>query len=241
MSKLAENIRSYRNKHSLTQSDFANKLFVTKQAVSKWETGRGYPDSALIPKIAEVMDISIDTLMGKKTRNKKLIPLLAITSILVILVILIAPIIIKNINVANEFSEFTSVVENQVKIDLPDDGELVTANFDDWQGYGNVINVDQMSYFTYDNIKQIDEFELDLSTSNKWTTTLDATVINSIPINIQSYATIGDYYSVYNFTANTYNEVPTLPGEYDFIFLIYQIDNQRLIVLDYSITMEEGE
>lgn len=241
MSKLAENIRAYRNKHNLTQSDFANKLFVTKQAVSKWETGRGYPDSAIIPKIAEVMDISIDRLMGKKTKNKKLIPLLTITAILIILVILIAPIIINDIKEANEFSDFTSVVENQVNIDLPEDGELVTANFKDWQGYGNVINVNKMSYFTYDNIRQIDEFELDLSTSNKWTTTLDTMMINSIPTNIQSYAAIGDYYSVYNVTVNTYNEVPTLPGEYDFIFLIYQIDNQRLIVLDYSIVIEEGE
>jgi len=241
MSKLARNIRTYRKKHNLTQTDFASKLFVTKQAVSKWETGRGYPDSALIPKIAEVMDISIDTLMGEKRKNKKLIPLLAITTIILILVIFIAPIISNNIKEANEFSEFTSVIEGQVKMDLPDDGELVTANFDDWQGYGNVINVDRMSYFTYDQTRQMDEFELELSTSNKWTTTLDAMVINSIPTSIQSYVSIGDYYSVYNVSSDTYNEVPTLPGENDFIFLIYQMDNQRLIVLDYSITIEEGD
>ena len=42
--KLSEQIKKYRKENNLTQEQFASKLFVSKQAVSKWETDRSYPD-----------------------------------------------------------------------------------------------------------------------------------------------------------------------------------------------------
>lgn len=64
--KLSEQIKKYRKENNLTQEQFASKLFVSKQAVSKWETNRSYPDINLLPQIAEMLNISIDELIGKK-------------------------------------------------------------------------------------------------------------------------------------------------------------------------------
>lgn len=57
-------IAAERKKQNLTQAQFAEQLGVSAQAVSKWETGAGYPDLSLIPRIATVLDITIDKLFG---------------------------------------------------------------------------------------------------------------------------------------------------------------------------------
>lgn len=41
---LASQLKNYREQEGLTQKELAKELYVTDKAVSKWETGRGYPD-----------------------------------------------------------------------------------------------------------------------------------------------------------------------------------------------------
>ena len=48
----------------LSQNDVAEKLFVTRQAVSRWECGDGYPDIELIPPTANFFHVSVDELFG---------------------------------------------------------------------------------------------------------------------------------------------------------------------------------
>ena len=57
-------IRFYRKKAKMTQDEFASRLGVTPQAVSKWERGNGLPDVSLIEGICSVLEISADTLLG---------------------------------------------------------------------------------------------------------------------------------------------------------------------------------
>ena len=64
--KLHDTISFYRKKQNLTQEALAQKLGVTNQSVSKWESAQCYPDISLIPKIAEIFHISIDELFGKE-------------------------------------------------------------------------------------------------------------------------------------------------------------------------------
>ena len=45
-------IRRLREEKNLTQADLAEKLFVSDKAISKWETGKGYPDITLIEPLA---------------------------------------------------------------------------------------------------------------------------------------------------------------------------------------------
>lgn len=62
--KLNDTICFYRKKQGLTQEELAQRLGVTNQSVSKWESAQCCPDISLIPKLAEIFEISIDELFG---------------------------------------------------------------------------------------------------------------------------------------------------------------------------------
>lgn len=62
---LGKRIGRYRKKLGLTQEALAQKLDVTNQAVSKWESGQCCPDIALLPRIADVFGITMDELFGR--------------------------------------------------------------------------------------------------------------------------------------------------------------------------------
>ena len=58
-------IAAYRKEQGLTQEGLAQKLGVTNQAVSKWESDQCCPDIMLLPALADVFQISIDELFGR--------------------------------------------------------------------------------------------------------------------------------------------------------------------------------
>ena len=57
-------IRELREKRRLTQLQLAEKLGVSDKTVSKWETGKGYPDITLLEPIAEVFGVSVTELIS---------------------------------------------------------------------------------------------------------------------------------------------------------------------------------
>lgn len=61
---IGENMCQYRKYKRMTQEEFASRLGVTPQAVSKWERGTGLPDVSLIEGICRTLDISANTLLG---------------------------------------------------------------------------------------------------------------------------------------------------------------------------------
>ena len=60
--KIGENIKAFRKACGLTQEQLADKLGISYQAVSKWETVSNTPDIALLPQIANVLGTTIDRL-----------------------------------------------------------------------------------------------------------------------------------------------------------------------------------
>lgn len=58
-----DKIKLLRRKRKLTQSQLANELNVTAQAVSKWEKGLSYPDIETIIKISELFGVTTDYLL----------------------------------------------------------------------------------------------------------------------------------------------------------------------------------
>lgn len=62
--KIGNNIRVLRQRKGLTQEQVASCLGVSYQAVSKWETGANTPDISLLPVLATLFDVSIDTLFA---------------------------------------------------------------------------------------------------------------------------------------------------------------------------------
>jgi transcriptional regulator with XRE-family HTH domain len=63
---LSDKIKQYRSDNNLTQEEFASKLFVTRNAVSKWENEKGYPNIETIKDIAQLLGISIDELLNNE-------------------------------------------------------------------------------------------------------------------------------------------------------------------------------
>lgn len=64
-------IRIKRKELGLTQAQLAEKLYVSNKAVSKWETREANPDIELLPKIAEILGITVDELLGAKPKEKE--------------------------------------------------------------------------------------------------------------------------------------------------------------------------
>ena len=55
---------SLREKKGISQQELADRMFVTRQAVSRWERGETLPSSDLLKKLSEVFQVSINTLLG---------------------------------------------------------------------------------------------------------------------------------------------------------------------------------
>ena len=65
-------ILNLRKQNNLTQKEFADKLHVTAQAVSKWENGRGIPDIEILQKMSKEFNVDIDSILTGKKEKKKL-------------------------------------------------------------------------------------------------------------------------------------------------------------------------
>lgn len=60
----SEVLRNLREKAGLTQEKLAQQLHVTRQAVSRWETGETTPDTELLKSLSRVYNVTINTLLG---------------------------------------------------------------------------------------------------------------------------------------------------------------------------------
>ena len=57
-------ILELRKQNNLTQNELAEKAFVTRQAVSKWESGESIPNTETLKLLSKIFDTSINTLLG---------------------------------------------------------------------------------------------------------------------------------------------------------------------------------
>lgn len=57
-------ILELRNKAGLSQDELAEKVYVTRQAVSRWENGDTIPNTEALKQLSKVFDVSINTLLG---------------------------------------------------------------------------------------------------------------------------------------------------------------------------------
>ena len=63
---MGEIISTRRHELGMTQKDLADQLNITDKAVSKWERDVAFPDTATIPKLAEILGVSVEELMQAK-------------------------------------------------------------------------------------------------------------------------------------------------------------------------------
>ena len=67
---LGEMISFLRKEKGMTQSELAEKMNVTDKAVSKWERNLACPDVNSIPKLAEILGITVEELLNAQTRKE---------------------------------------------------------------------------------------------------------------------------------------------------------------------------
>ena len=67
---LKENIKTLRKSKGLSQEDFASKLNVVRQTVSKWENGLSVPDADMLITTSDVLETSVSDLLGENIAVK---------------------------------------------------------------------------------------------------------------------------------------------------------------------------
>ena len=68
---LNENIKQHRKNKGFTQETLAQELGVVRQTVSKWEKGLSVPDAELLQRLSEVLETSVEELLGVAAVQEK--------------------------------------------------------------------------------------------------------------------------------------------------------------------------
>ena len=70
--KFADKLQDLRKSKGLSQEDLAEKCNVSRQSVSKWETGQGYPETEKLLTLCELLGVDLDYLLRNKTKESSI-------------------------------------------------------------------------------------------------------------------------------------------------------------------------
>lgn len=133
MNNFGENLKKIRESKNLTQQAIAEQLYVTRQAVSRWECGARYPDLITTKKLSQILEVSIDELLQnediknyeniKKSTNRKIIASLFVITIIfnaiftaIYLKEILNVIVISQSNIRIEFNAFQVIFNTALLI-----------------------------------------------------------------------------------------------------------------------------
>ena len=71
---IGDQIRHYRKSQKVSQKDLASQLFVSQQAVGKWERNEATPNPEAIVKLAQIFGITTDELLGCSEQKETPVP-----------------------------------------------------------------------------------------------------------------------------------------------------------------------
>ena len=69
--QFGDKLQKIRKENNITQEGLADKLDVSRQAVSKWESGQAYPDTEKLIQISKIFNVSLDELIGENKSSPK--------------------------------------------------------------------------------------------------------------------------------------------------------------------------
>ena len=98
--EIEKKLKELREKTGITQEGLADKLFVSRQTISNWETGKSLPDVISIIKLSKIYNVSVDELLKDDPKvqekmekdltlaetNKKIILVTTITTMLCLVI-----------------------------------------------------------------------------------------------------------------------------------------------------------
>lgn len=65
-----ENLKTLRKQKGFSQEELATRLHVVRQTISKWEKNLSVPDADTLIRLAEILEVSVSELLGKKIENE---------------------------------------------------------------------------------------------------------------------------------------------------------------------------
>jgi transcriptional regulator with XRE-family HTH domain len=86
---IGQKIKSLRLAHHMTQEDLAEKLFVTRNAISKWEQNRGTPSIDNLQALSALFKVSMDELLGSNINQLSLNNVTGFVSIISIIMVIL--------------------------------------------------------------------------------------------------------------------------------------------------------
>ena len=239
--KLKDYLKQYRKENNLTQEGLANLLFVSKQAVSKWETDKGLPDIETYKEISKLLGVSVDVLLGLEERkqeskeNKSLVIICIISLCLVLILGIIATIVAitttnnKPVDESEVLKkELLAKTEEELNVALPPVSSYEYIDYNEWIIAGNILLPRKMYYFVFE-----DEV---IVTDNLWLQELDEEMINSIPINLNGYLDTFDYFKIIDTTTGEINVINLNDDEiHTYSLYCFDSDNKRLVVIKFEV------
>lgn len=249
---IAEHIKNYRKENNITQQELANRLFVTKQTISKWELNKSLPDISLYPILSEMLKVSVDELMGidynsdneiqvldnniknkkanyeKKKTFKIIIPFsIALISCLIVIVVLLTiktPTIVLRQYHIHETEEILDVK-------LPKITTYEYKNLSNWAMYNNFQYPLEMYYFIFENQNGM------TFVNDGFVKKLDEKIIELLPESLHNYFNTCDYFKLVNKKTLEINQIPNPfdSEKEEYILYCVQLSTKRLIVVNFEI------
>ncbi|MCQ2515475.1 MAG: helix-turn-helix domain-containing protein [Saccharofermentans sp.] len=80
--KIGSFMKNLRKEHNLTQEELAEKMFVSRRTVSRWETGNNMPDIEVLIQIADLYEVDLRELLNGERKTETMRPEIKETAIL---------------------------------------------------------------------------------------------------------------------------------------------------------------
>lgn len=233
--KLADYLKQYRKENNLTQQELADKLFVSKQAVSKWETERGLPDIETYKSLSTLLNVSVDELLGLEKQetnhfNKKIL-IISIIALIVLAMVTSIIIILKHKNndeiVDTQKKLMISKTEDELNQELPNICDYSYADYYELKVEGVLYLPLYMYYFV---------FEEDLQIDYSWLDYISDELIIKIPLYLGDLPKEYDYFKVLDLTNGVINHIELYEDSvHTYVLYCYNVDNKKLISIGFEV------
>lgn len=226
--KIGKAIKELRLKANLSQQQFANKLGVTSQAVSKWETGKNIPDIAIIKKISEEFKVNIEDILNgeiKEEQKEKTKPNKRNIIILIIIILVIGLLIFLIINKSANYN-FKVLSSNCDKFNIT--GTMAYNN------KKSSIYISNINYCGGDDLTVYKKIECTLYESNK-------NIVSKIgDVKVGHNVRLEDFLKKLNFNLDNYDRVCRKYDDRSLYFII-NATNSKDQIITYKIPLKLSE
>jgi len=225
--KVGKFIKKLRIDNKLTQAEFADKLGVTYQAVSKWENGKNVPDIATLKDISNLFNVDIDEIISGEEKKKEKIsnnktPLIILSLIIVLLVGFMIVFFLNH--------------KHKEDLEIQD----ITTTCENFKVVGSLIHSNNKSYIRISNIEYCDEEDTIYKEIECTLYEKNGDITNKITSCNKGYNdTLKNHLSMVKLSADDYDSICSI-DEKNLYIEIHAIDNNDKTIT-YKVPLEVND